>query len=85
MIRLFTSTNCGKCVALKNALRELGLDSEETSIDTSDGLAECCMLAGGATSLPILVIDGRVVKDTEQWLRDQSKAEESCTSDELNS
>ena len=63
MIRIFASKTCGKCAALKNALRDLSLDFEETSIDTPDGLAECCMVAGGATSLPILVVDGRVEKD----------------------
>ena len=85
MIKLFSSESCGKCAALKNALRNLVVDFNETSIDTPDGLAECCMLAGGATSLPILVVDGRVVKDTERWLRDRREAAESCTSAELSS
>ena len=85
MVRLFSSTNCSRCAALKTALNGLALDFEETSIDTPDGLAECCMLTGGATSLPILVVDGRVVKDIEQWLRDRREAAESCTSAESSS
>ena len=72
MIKVFTSDSCGKCAAAKTRLRELAIDFEEIDVGTPDGLAECCLLAGGCTTLPLVVEDRHVVKDVAAWLTEKS-------------
>jgi len=72
MLKLFTSRTCGKCAGVKHRLRELAIDFEEIDVGTPDGLAECCLLAGGCTTLPLVVEDRHVVKDVQAWLTEKS-------------
>ncbi|MEM4699575.1 MAG: glutaredoxin domain-containing protein [Candidatus Nezhaarchaeales archaeon] len=60
-VRLYTSPHCPRCEALKEALRELGVDYEELDASDTDVMADLIMRDVYLTSTPALEVGGRLL------------------------
>ena len=71
MPKLFTSSSCPICVALKATLRSRGIPFEEIDTGTVEGMAEYCLYAEGYSQVPILVVGGHLIRNIDAWLEQQ--------------
>ena len=71
MLKLFTSASCPLCVALKATLTRRDIPFQEIDTGTVDGMAEYCLYAEVRSQVPLLVVDGQLVRAVDAWLTQQ--------------
>lgn len=60
-IKVYTKVGCPYCAAMKDSLKDEGVDFEEYDVHASrDNMDEALKLSGGRRMVPVLVRDGRV-------------------------
>jgi glutaredoxin-like YruB-family protein len=60
-IKVYSTPACPYCFALKEFLKEKGIDFEEIDVSTNEKAREEIIEKSGQTAVPIIEIDGEIV------------------------
>jgi len=58
MVKIYTKQNCGKCVMVKDLLKERNIEYKEKSIESFDDLSELIAAGVDISEAPIIEKDG---------------------------
>jgi glutaredoxin-like protein NrdH len=71
-MKLYTKTVCPKCMWIKSEIQRSGADAEIVNVDHDEAARER-LIEAGVMAVPVLEVDGRLIVDPEEMMREMER------------